>query len=148
MKADIRDRRAEGRDAYRASVEDGAPLSACQLAEMFERSDRWGRQVIADAVAADRRNGHGPESERQPHADHPADSAAARKPKRPVLDSAITLAVGLVAALASYGHMLDVALWAGEPVWIARAFPIVRHEALVIMRVRDPPLVVVAAGRS
>jgi hypothetical protein len=40
------------------------------------------------------------------------------------LDTAITLAVALVAAAASYGHMLDVALLAGEPVWIARAFPI------------------------
>jgi hypothetical protein len=64
------------------------------------------------------------------------------------LDSVIILVVAGVASAASYGQMLEVAVWAGEPLWIARAFPVVRHEALVTVRVRDPPLVVVAAGRS
>jgi hypothetical protein len=40
------------------------------------------------------------------------------------VDSLIILAVAAVAFVASYQHMLEVALWAGEPVWIARAFPI------------------------
>lgn len=40
------------------------------------------------------------------------------------MDSVIILAVAGVAAVASYGHMLEVAMWAGEPLWIARAFPI------------------------
>jgi len=40
------------------------------------------------------------------------------------LDSAIILMVAVVAAAASYGHMLEVAMWAGEPLWIAKAFPI------------------------
>lgn len=44
--------------------------------------------------------------------------------ERSWLDASTTLVVALVAAAASYGHMLDVALMAGEPLWIARAFPI------------------------
>lgn len=67
------------------------------------------------------------------HADRPTapitpdDPHAASVPtagRQTWLDSTITLAVALVAAAASYGHMLDVALMAGEPLWIARAFPI------------------------
>jgi uncharacterized membrane protein YhhN len=40
------------------------------------------------------------------------------------VDTVTVLAVALVAAAASYGHMLEVAQMAGEPVWLARAFPI------------------------
>jgi hypothetical protein len=40
------------------------------------------------------------------------------------MKAAITLTVALVAAGASYGHMLHVALMAGEHVWIAQAWPI------------------------
>lgn len=40
------------------------------------------------------------------------------------LDSGVTLVVAVVAAAASYGHMLHVAHLAGEPLWIARAWPI------------------------
>jgi hypothetical protein len=40
------------------------------------------------------------------------------------VDSVIILVVAAVAGAASYGHMLEVAVWAGEPVWLARAFPI------------------------
>lgn len=36
----------------------------------------------------------------------------------------VTFAVAAVAAAASYGHMLHVALLAGEPIWIARGWPI------------------------
>jgi hypothetical protein len=50
--------------------------------------------------------------------------AAAAAPGGSWLDSVIILAVALVAAAASYGHMLEVAVWAGEPMWIARAFPL------------------------
>jgi hypothetical protein len=45
-------------------------------------------------------------------------------PERSWLDLAIILLVASVAAVASYGHMLHVALVAGEPLLIARAFPI------------------------
>jgi hypothetical protein len=125
-----RDRQAEARDAYRASVAAGAPLPARELAERFDRSPRWGRQVIADTVAAERRNGSHPTPERQPRPAEPAalaatdEKVAAAPQARSWLDSLITLAVALVAAAASYGHMLHVAEMAGEPVWIARAFPI------------------------
>jgi len=59
----------------------------------------------------------------------PADPQLASAEDRPAqgrswLDSIITLTVAVVAAAASYGHMLEVAVWAGEPLWIAKAFPI------------------------
>jgi len=60
-----------------------------------------------------------------------ADAAASRS----WLDVTITLVVALVAAAASYGHMLDVALMAGEHVWIARAFPIT-VDGLVLAAIR------------
>jgi hypothetical protein len=51
------------------------------------------------------------------------------------LDSAIILIVAAVAAAASYGHMLEVAQWAGESLWIARAFP-VTVDGLVLAALR------------
>jgi hypothetical protein len=51
------------------------------------------------------------------------------------LDTLITLAVALVAAAASYGHMLEVAQLAGEPLWLARAFPIT-VDGLVLAAIR------------
>jgi hypothetical protein len=45
------------------------------------------------------------------------------------------LLVATVAAAASYGHMLEVALSAGEPLWIARAFPIT-VDGLVVAALR------------
>ncbi|HET6949141.1 MAG TPA: DUF2637 domain-containing protein [Acidimicrobiales bacterium] len=47
----------------------------------------------------------------------------------------IILAVALVAAAASCGHMLEVAVWAGEPLWLARAFP-VTADGLVLAALR------------
>jgi hypothetical protein len=57
-------------------------------------------------------------------ADGSSDSASQARECRSWLDVTITLIVALVAAAASYGHMLEVALVAGEHVWIAKAFPI------------------------
>jgi hypothetical protein len=51
------------------------------------------------------------------------------------LDSLIILTVALVASAASYGHMLEVAMWAGEPMWLARAFP-VTVDGLVLAALR------------
>jgi hypothetical protein len=51
------------------------------------------------------------------------------------LDSAIILVVAGVAAAASYGHMLEVAVRAGEPLWIARTFP-VTVDGLVLAALR------------
>lgn len=50
-------------------------------------------------------------------------------------DTLITLAVALVAAAASYGHMLEVASLAGEHLWLARAFPIT-VDGLVLAAIR------------
>jgi len=46
------------------------------------------------------------------------------KRRKSWLDSGVILVVAVVAAAASYGHMLHVAHLAGEPLWIARAWPI------------------------
>jgi hypothetical protein len=51
------------------------------------------------------------------------------------LDSLIILAVAAVAAAASYGHMLEVAVTGGEPLWLARAFPIT-VDGLVVAALR------------
>jgi hypothetical protein len=69
----------------------------------------------------------------------PASPASPTSPtslaSRSWLDSVITLVVAVVAAAASYGHMYDVALLAGEPLWIARAFP-VTVDGLVLAALR------------
>lgn len=63
--------------------------------------------------------------------DRPIDAAK----RQSWLDTLITLAVALVAAAASYGHMLEVAQLAGEPLWLARAFPIT-VDGLVLAAIR------------
>jgi hypothetical protein len=42
------ERHAAARDAYRRSVDDGAPLSAAALAAQFDRSPRWAQDRIAE----------------------------------------------------------------------------------------------------
>jgi hypothetical protein len=59
----------------------------------------------------------------QPHTQYRPEVTSA-EPSRSWLDSLITLVLALVCAAASFGHMYHVALLAGEPVWIARAWPI------------------------
>jgi hypothetical protein len=105
MTAAVETPQAAARDAYRASVTAGVPLSARQLAEQFDGSPRWGRQVIADAVAAERSNGSHPAPPLLPAPVEAAATAAeapmvaaTRQPARPWLDSVITLAVAVVAA--------------------------------------------------
>lgn len=171
------ERQAAARDAYRASVEAGHPLTGADLGRQFGRTGRWGRTQISKARAevAASTNGNeqrisrdiGPEprdafnpsdlgTHRPPgqctdarNGHHDATTAAISPPRPPAeppgdgpdgtwLDSAITLAVALVAAAASYGHMLDVALVAGEPLWIARAFPIT-VDGLVLAALRRGP---------
>lgn len=50
-------------------------------------------------------------------------------------DRLIIGVVAVVTALASYGHMYEVALLAGEPLWIARAWPIT-VDGLVLVALR------------
>lgn len=135
MTATVTDRRAEAADTYRASLLEGAPLTGRELGDRFGLSRSWGRDVIRDAVAVDRGNGSHPvlELSASPDVGQPPPlevaateppQAATAQPRRPWYDNAVTGVVALVAFLASYGHMYDVALSAGEPLWIARAWPI------------------------
>lgn len=138
------ERRQTARDAYRAQLAAGRLISGAELGRRFGLSPRWGVDRVAEVRAEDaaRNNGGAPTAEL--HADPteapepPADRHAAGVPvpaRRTWQDSAITLVVALVAAAASYGHMLDVALMAGEPVWIARLFP-VTVDGLVLAALR------------
>lgn len=103
---------------WRESAEAGEPLTGRQLADEFGRSDRWGREVIAEARDEDGAADPGAEPER-----------------RSWLDTGVTLVVALVAAAASYGHMHQVALLAGELPWIAWLWPIT-VDGLVIAALR------------
>lgn len=155
------DLRAAARDAYRASLATGAPLTGAALGRQFDMSERWGRdrvtEVQGDQYRANARRPRGPAGrdagstlgeelpdgrEPEPANDEalaptgavtPATAAAvqatvATEDGVPLggswLDSVIILAVAVVAAAASYGHMLEVAVWAGEPLWLARTFPL------------------------
>jgi hypothetical protein len=166
--------RAAARDAYRASLAAGAPLSGAALGRRFGMSERWGRDRVTE-VQGDQNptSGHHrapgrdagtttrdepPENrEPEPASDRlPASARSVVAPAAPVppavpeaaedteerpevggswLDSVIILTVALVAAAASYGHMLEVAVWAGEPLWLARAFP-VTVDGLVLAALR------------
>jgi hypothetical protein len=142
------DRRAAARDAYSASLEAGAPLSGAALGRQFDMSERWGRDRVAEVQRPD----IGSERETTPaNQDDPAKTQDRSPVNRDVpsgvdnlgtapasgswLDSAIILIVAAVAGAASYGHMLEVAMWAGEPLWIARAFP-VTVDGLVLAALR------------
>jgi hypothetical protein len=162
-------RQAAARDAYRASVANGTPLTGAELGRQFNRTDRWGRyqigQVRADDNGASGRTAIPPTFTRDMAAtaldpasairdlaasshtgSHPSPpsteplSADVGSPKdvgthRSWLNTLITLVVALVAAAASYGHMLEVASLAGEPLWLARAFPIT-VDGLVLAAIR------------
>lgn len=146
------DLRAAARDAYQASLAAGAPLSGAALGRQFHMSDRWGRDRVAEVQRRDARSSESGGGRQQPRDAPPVtrdETAAARdletvprtdpgpsrsSPATPAvetsasrgswLDSAIILVVAVVAAAASYGHLLEVATWAGEPTLIARAFPV------------------------
>jgi hypothetical protein len=144
---------AEARErAQQLWRDSGGTLRAPAAAERFGMSERWWRNQI-NAVAGTNGNGTTagaarpavpnpraaarggvPPAERPringtarpARPEPPAPRAAARHkaPARHWVDTVTVLAVALVAAAASYGHMLEVAQLAGEPVWLARAFPI------------------------
>lgn len=129
--------------AWQESAAAGVALSGAELAERFGRSPSWGRGVAREArrepvgtqvpveapVSADT----GADDEVPNHGSEPAAATAAQGGSR--LDLLVTLAVAVVAAAASYGHMYDVAMLAGEPLWIARAFPLT-VDGLVIAALR------------
>jgi Protein of unknown function (DUF2637) len=121
-------RQAAARDAYRRSVDQGAPLSAAALAAQFDRSPRWAQDRIAEARrqrstvlplgsnGSDRANHAGFAS--QPAANQPRVSSTAQR-----LDTLVVAVVALVAAAASYQHQHTLAALAGEG-WLAWALPI------------------------
>jgi Protein of unknown function (DUF2637) len=122
------ERQAAARDAYRRSVDDGAPLSAAALAAQFDRSPRWAQDRIAEA-RRQRSTGWRLSSNGSDPAGHAplASQLAANQP--PVgsavqrLDTLIVVMVALVAAVASYQHQRTIAALAGEG-WLAWALPI------------------------
>lgn len=149
--------RHEALAAARQAAVDGVPLTGAQLAERFDRSERWGRDILAEvraagdtlpavAAADERQIGGNPQDtggarpgefgSQLPNGTAPAAVSVPRQVERHGwLDTAITLVVAAVAAAASYGHMAHVATLAGEPLWLARAFPIT-VDGLVLAAIR------------
>lgn len=131
------DLRSVARDAYRASLAAGAPLSGAALGRQFGMSERWGRDRVAEVqrapnpTSSDQRRdvagGKPDEANVVPAAcDAPQTTGNEERTARAgsLLDAVVILSVAVVAAAVSYGHMLEVAVWAGEPLWLARAFPL------------------------
>jgi hypothetical protein len=120
------ERQAAARDAYRRSVDDGAPLSAAALAAQFDRSPRWAQDRIAEArrqrstllpLNGSDGAGHAPFAS-QPATSQPPVSSTAQR-----LDTLVVAVVALVAAAASYQHQRSLAALAGEG-WLAWALPV------------------------
>jgi Protein of unknown function (DUF2637) len=121
---DPTERQAAARDAYRRSVDQGAPLSAAALAAQFGRSTRWAQDRIAEARrqrsalgTAGSNNGAHATSGTQGAA---PEAAAGQQAQR--LDTVIVALVALVAAAASYQHQRSLATLAGEG-WLAWVLP-------------------------
>jgi hypothetical protein len=122
------ERQAAARDAYRRSVDDGAPLSAAALAAQFDRSPRWAQDRIAEVrrqrstllpLSGNGSDGAGHAlSASQPATSQPPVSSTAQR-----LDTLVVAVVALVAAAASYQHQRTLAALAGEG-WLAWALPI------------------------
>jgi len=125
----------------------GERITGTELGRRFGRSDRWGRLQIERArtgalpvpppqtrrVETRRVDRPRPRSRTRPS---PLPKPAAPSAERPATIDVVTmLMVGLVAAAASYGHMLHVAAMAGESLWIARLFPIT-VDGLVLIALR------------
>lgn len=124
-------RRQAAADAYRASVVEGVPLSAAQLGQLVGRSRSWGRQVIAETVAADHSNGHGhgqPMAAVESESEHEGGAQGAGELRAATWQRTLTgLAVVVVAAVAaaiSYSHLQALALSAGEGAWQAAILPL------------------------
>jgi hypothetical protein len=107
--------------AYRESLAAGVPLSGAQLAERFDRSPRWGRDVIAEARTVPTGMPEGaaaPERHEGASQTPPAVSPAVRR-----VTTLAVLAVAIVAAVISYEHMRTLGDEAGEG-WRAFLVPV------------------------
>jgi hypothetical protein len=120
---DPADRQAAARDAYRRSVDNGAPLSAAALAAQFDRSPRWAHDRIAEArrqrstVLPPGSNGSDRASPSR-YTSPPAASQAPADRRAQRLDTLVVAVVAVVAAAASYQHQRTLAALAGEG-WLA-----------------------------
>lgn len=77
MITDVTDIRQDARDAYLQSVAVGMPLTGKALGSMYERSERWGRAIIAEVRQTMPGNGTPPEPDPAP------DTAAETEPPAP-----------------------------------------------------------------
>jgi Protein of unknown function (DUF2637) len=100
------DRRDAAQSYYVAAAAAGETVTGDDLGARYGMSARWGRTQIAAVEAA-------AAADPEPEA-----------PRRPWYAVVVTAAVALLAAAASYGHMLELARVAGEPDWIARGLPL------------------------
>jgi hypothetical protein len=88
-------------------------------------SGRWGLDRVHEVRSSAAADSEPPEREPTRDPDPvPVEAPTDGDQRRSWVDTTIIAVVALVAFAASYGHMLHVATLAGEPVWIARAFPI------------------------
>lgn len=122
-------RRQAAADAWRASMAEGAPMSAAQLGQLVGRSRSWARQVIAETVAADHSNGHGqPPAAVESETGDEGGAQEAGELRAATWQRTLTgLAVVVVAAVAaaiSYSHLQALALSAGEGAWQAAILPL------------------------
>lgn len=95
MITDVTDIRQDAKDAYRQSVAVGMPLTGKALGSMYERSERWGRAIIAEVRQTMPGNGTPPNPA-------PAAGAAAETeppaPEEPAEDSRTAEAEDVAAA--------------------------------------------------
>jgi hypothetical protein len=130
------DRREAGKDAYRASLATGEPMSGTELGRLFDRSSSWGRAIAAE-VRAESNGNHGVDVLDSPGAASDGQAAASENlaspmpaPTAPALTPGVrlvttlaVLAVAIVAAVVSFEHMRQLALTAGEG-WRAWLMPV------------------------
>lgn len=128
----------QARETYRQSLAAELPVSSAQLGSMYDRSERWGRQIIAEVkaetsirpAAALPKNGN-PQAGKAIAADAHTDvlpavpaavEAAERQSQRQDAASpavryttaAAVVIVAAVAAVVSFSHMQHLAMLAGE----------------------------------
>ena len=156
MTTDVTDIRQDARDAYRQSVALGMPLTGKALGSMYERSERWGRAIIAEPCPRSRcgcrdrtppapeepaEDSRTAEAEDVAAADAPAaeedEPEAAAAPQdataggsRRIAQASVCV-VAAVAAVVSYAHMYELAALAGEG-WRAWLLPLSVDGLLVV----------------
>ncbi|MCH7229607.1 DUF2637 domain-containing protein [Glycomyces sp. L485] len=89
------EQRAAAREAYRQSVAAGAAFTGAKLAAEFGRSERWGRDRIAEVRAEDAAG------DNSPAAEQPADAGrhAAAQPRGAAATAWLALALGVGASV-------------------------------------------------